>query len=121
MLPILLNFDPAHDVNDRTLPSDISLAKRIADILDRHYPGHAWVVEVIHTQGVVRVRNFMLSQKFGMVLHLRGVKAVSDWERDIVRAGGEFLERWQIHRGRFRIEDYAHIKPFAKPKSGAGL
>jgi hypothetical protein len=118
-LPTLLHFDAAHDVNGETLGADIAMAKHIADLLNRHYPGHAWIVTASHVTGVATVRNAMLSKRFGMVLHLRGPKEARD--KDIVRAGGEFLERWNLARGGLRLEDVETINPFERPKSGAGL
>lgn len=70
-------------------------AKNIAEHLIKHYPGHLWSVQVY--QGVVIIKNLALSGDWGFVLHQN--KMDNDG-REVIRAAGELLERYNLSRGR---------------------
>lgn len=89
---------------------DLALTKRIAETLERHYPSHPWMVEVNHAQGVafislpIIMRN---NQKY--VLHTD--KFLSDpGLRSVIRAGGEILERHNVPRSGFRLDDFLRAR-----------
>lgn len=73
---------------------DVTLAKNVADVLHRKYPGHLWAVSV--HGGVVQVFNLLLSGRFGFTVH---ADKIDTEYRAIVRAGGEILERYRQRRG----------------------
>lgn len=108
------------------VPADFSLAKLVADKLDRHYPGddglgHGWCVWVSHKQGVAIVRNLRLAQKFPQLRALCYVMPLVDLFTDrslkeVVRAGGAILEAFNVERGRYTDARYEH----ADPAAGAG-
>lgn len=77
-----------------------ALAKEVDSILHRHYPEHPWMVSVDKRTGCLDVFNFSLSEKNGFRLHLTRVKNHSDIETAVMRAGGEFLERFGVPRKR---------------------
>lgn len=85
---------------------DLALTKRVAETLERHYPSHPWMVEVSHAQGVVYISLPIImrtNQKF--VLHTDNL--VSDpGLRAVIRAGGEILERHNVPRSGFRLDDF---------------
>lgn len=81
--------------------ADIELAKRMSEVLQRHYPGHSWGVNVDGAGGVATIKNFRLSGNWGFVLHLEMFSA-SELDRRVVMAAGELLERYRLSRGRFR-------------------
>jgi len=96
---------------------DLALANRMKDVLDAHYPGHMWLVRVQHKQGVAIIRNLSLRDrnglqgigaKMGMVRHIDQIRPDL---KDVVRAGGELLERWGIPRGRFAEETGYYARP----------
>lgn len=72
--------------------ADMILAKRAADKLHNHYPGHLWAVNVNSEGGVMVVKNMNVSFLYGYVLHLTTVYA-DPGLRCVMRAGGEILER----------------------------
>lgn len=82
----------------RTEADDILLAKRAAELLNKHYPGHLWAVNVNSEGGVMIIKNYRLSFLYGMVLHLRTVYA-DPGLRCVLRSGGELLERAHMRRG----------------------
>lgn len=86
--------------------ADLALAKQIAEVLDRHYPDHMWGVHADSLGGVATIKNFRLSGNWGFVLHLPTIYSGSEFEKRVMMAGGELLERYQLHRGRFKQNDY---------------
>ena len=86
--------------------ADEALSIRIMASLLRHYPGWQWSVSAQHEQGVVIVRNLNLANKAGFVLHIADLKQHDAMEREGVDAGGEFLERYGMPRGKFDSDRY---------------
>lgn len=74
------------------------IAKTIAETLNKHYPGHAWMVTASVMQGVVWIYNLKLSSEYGYVLHIDDLQQDPSM-RLTIRAGGEFLERYGLRRG----------------------
>jgi hypothetical protein len=99
-----LGDDPRPDPHGN---ADVALAKRIGECLHLHYPGHAWLVEVEHAQGIARVSiPHLMGSVACYVIHLG--KLAVDPRMDIVcRAGGEILERYQLPRNRFDYWQFA--------------
>lgn len=84
---------------------DLDKAIEIAHVLDHHYPSHRWSVEVSHEQGIVNIRLLYYdpltfsNRTWAFVLKLADL-ATDPSMRDVVRAGGELLERWGLPRGK---------------------
>ena len=79
--------------------ADFSTAKRLTEVLMKHYPGFMWGVYANKEHGMVTVRNFTLSGEWGFMLHYD--KVVEDVEDKLtIHAGGEILERYRVSRGR---------------------
>jgi hypothetical protein len=76
---------------------DEILAKRAADLLNKHYPGHLWAVNVNADEkgGVMIIKNFSISYRYGYTLHLTKLDAKL---RKVLMAGGEILERARMAR-----------------------
>ena len=87
------------DVNDYTL------AKNVAEKLEEKYPGWLWAVHVM--DGVVGVKSMRLSGNWGFILH--SDKIDNDY-KVVVNAGGEILERYRQHRGKFNQTKYADLE-----------
>lgn len=81
--------------------ADITLAKRMSEVLQRHYPGHSWGVNVDSAGGVATIKNFRLSGNWGFLLKLRDAASASEYDREVMLAAGELLERYRLSRGRF--------------------
>lgn len=82
------------------------LAKNAADMLNRHYPGHLWAVHVNTEQGVLVIKNFAMSFRYGYILHLNKLDA--DLKK-VLRAGGEYLERAKMKRGHWNGVIAKHV------------
>lgn len=90
--------------------ADWTQAKHIADVLDRHYPGHMWAVHVDSVGGIATVKNLRLSGTWGFCLKLVDTFSQSEWDKRIMLAGGELLERYRLHAGRFIQSQYDGLK-----------
>ena len=76
--------------------TDVLLAKNAAAILDKHYPGHLWGINVDGAGGVMQVFNLALSGRWGFILKL---DKIDPELKAVMRAGGELLERYRLKRG----------------------
>ena len=85
-----------------------TISKHVAETLDKHYPGHAWAVMANIETGIVTIRNLKLSSKMGFILKMDDL-ATDPTMRLVVKAGGEFLERFNISRGMANDETYNDI------------
>lgn len=89
--------------------NDLITAKTMADRLHKSYPDHLWAVTCDGAQGIATVRNMSLSGQWGFILKLRDYATSSEFERAVMRAGGEVLERYRIGRGRADYESIAYL------------
>lgn len=93
-----------------TCANDMILAKEIGDTLHNHYPGHLWAIEVDGPNGVANIRDLYLSGHMGYVLKLVNIYSASEFKKDVIRAGGELLERYRLDRGAFDEAQYGALK-----------
>lgn len=97
-----LDDDPTEDPH---VQADVALTNRIATVIEQHYAGHPWMIEVSHAQrcAFISIPLFMGQTKW--VLHID--KLASDpGLRAVVRAAGEILERYRIPRQRFSPDHF---------------
>lgn len=87
---------------------DETLAKYVLEILLKHYPGHSWVVQAFSKQGYVTIQNPSVSYRMGMRLILPKIFTHGDMVTKIMRFGGEFLERYDIRRGKADPDETQH-------------
>jgi hypothetical protein len=107
MSKILVGLD---DSAVETCAHDMVLAKEIASTLTNHYAGWAWAVNVDGRNGVANIQNLMLHGQMGYVLKLVNIYSASDFKRDVIKAGGEILERFGANRGRFDENKYLQLR-----------
>lgn len=97
--------------------NDFIMARNMAELLHKHYPGHLWAVTCDGTKGIATIRNLMLSGDWGFILKLPAIYSASEWDKRVVMAGGEVLERYRIARaGAERTMD----QMIAAPKDFSG-
>jgi hypothetical protein len=84
---------------------DMVAAKRIGEVLEKHYPGHYMRVEVDSEGGIARVIHPLLPPSWCYVIHLADLKS-DPGMRTVMRAGGELLERFNIPRTRYNRDRY---------------
>ena len=96
-----MELEKANDFNIH----DHTLAKNVAEKLEEKYPGWLWAVHVM--DGVVGVKSLRLSGQWGFILH---VDKIDNDYKVVVNAGGEILERYRQHRGKFNQTKYADLE-----------
>ena len=90
---------------DKFMALDHSVAKNVAEHLEKKYPGWLWAVHVM--DGVVTVKSMLLSGNWGFVLHED--KIDNDYKA-VTMAGGEILERYRQKRNGFNQERYMDLE-----------
>lgn len=93
-----------------TLAHDYALAKDMAEALMEHYPGHLWAVSADSETGMCDIRAMQLSSTWGYRLKMPKIFSASAFRADVIRAGGEILERFRVGRGRFNEDRYTDLK-----------
>ena len=83
------------------------LCRRLGAMLQKHYPGIRWYVDVNLNGGVANIRCADIAMSFGSYLHLHCSEI--DLERRVIAAGGEILERFAVSRERQSVRDISHI------------
>lgn len=96
--------------------ADLELAKKIYDILDKHYSGHPWGVWADHREknGTCDIKLFYPDAKgqiwhYGYKLHI-GKCDTPFLKKKVVKAGGELLERYGLPRERANINSALDAK-----------
>ena len=89
--------------------NDLVMAKGMAEALHAAYPGHMWAVTCDGKIGFADVRNLALSGSWGFRIRLSDIYSASAFRKDVIRAGGEMLERYRLSRGRFDENQYNNL------------
>lgn len=103
--------------SDPYVAADLALTKQIAEVLERHYPCHPWMVEVSHAKGCAFISLPLImkrNQKY--VLHISSLKA-DPGMRSVMRAAGEVLERHNVPRVGFGLDAFLRARdsgPFGR-------
>lgn len=92
-----------------TAVADIDVCRRVADVLQKYYPSHLWMVGCDHQSGVV-----IIDLPYPKPLKARNMRFMlyistcigSDAQKHIRNAGGELLERFGLERDGARPEAY---------------
>ena len=80
----------------------VSMVKNVADTLDKHYPGHAWMVGPSNDYSMLAIWNGDLSARYGMWVK---VTDIDPEYRNIMRWAGELLERAKVSRGKAKEDE----------------
>lgn len=94
---------------------DKLLAAAAAEKLCAHYPNYRWAVSASHATGLLVIKNFDLSYKFGYRLRIRKDLDNDPTLKRVVTAGGEILERFGLVRGSAVPLSLDHFKPWLAP------
>ena len=92
-----------------------NVATRTGAVLDKHYHGHVWRIEVDPEGGIIKISPRDLPGRWGFVDKL------ALWsEPRMVRMAGELLERYRIRRGRADPDQMTQMRRqlFYKPDLG---
>ena len=78
--------------------AEMAVAKQVAEDLHAAYPGHMWAVTV--RGGAVVIKDLFVSSLYGYVLKIESIKHDAKvFKQEVLRAGGEILERARLERG----------------------
>ena len=78
--------------------AEMATAKQVAEDLHSAYPGHAWAVTV--RGGLIVVKDLYISSLYGIPIFYNEVKHDAKvMKQEVLRAGGEILERARLERG----------------------
>lgn len=99
---------------------DIFWATRIGHEFARTYPGHGWEVTVDIRQGVCNIFNRHMSATIGYRWKLEEIRLAS-LTPDIVRIGGEILERFGLSRTKFEVDKIRTIQEATKGRAKADM
>ena len=91
--------------NLKFIAQDHTVAKNVAEHLEKKYPGWLWAVHVM--DGTVVVKSIRLSGNWGFVLHED--KIDNDYKA-VTRAGGEILERYRQSTAAFNQTKYNDLE-----------
>lgn len=113
----MLGYILTDDEQDREgpHPADIALARRIQATIERHYPAHAFSIQVSSIQGVAILKLLVpgydrFCGQFGKALKLATL-ASDPGLKTVIHAAGELLERWGQPRGGFQADRMAEARP----------
>lgn len=87
--------------------NEMVMARTVAERLNKTYPGHLWATSI--EGGLLIVKNLYLSGEWGFVIKVPSIYSISSLEKDVVKAGGELLERYRQRRGAMNIGDIADL------------
>ena len=87
--------------------NEMVMARTVAEVLLKHYPGHLWAVAI--EGGRLIVKNLYLSGEWGFVLLIPDIYSISSLCKEAITAGGELLERYRQRRGAMRVEDISNL------------
>lgn len=90
--------------------NDFVMSKNMAETLHRHYPGNQWAVTCEGSKGIATIRNLLLSGRYGVILKLPAIYSGSSFDKEVMKAGGEILERYRMSRGRVDAAQYANLQ-----------
>lgn len=88
--------------------ADMQMAKGVGRLLQAHYGGHLWQVEVDSKQGVCLITIVLLLGNWKYKLPLATMQPA-----DVIRAGGEILERFNIPRSNMDVGSFLDAKKLA--------
>lgn len=99
-----LDDDPQEDP---FLGADLALAKQIAELTERHFPGHPFEVEVAHQYGVALISlPVLMGPQSRYIVHISTLKN-DPGLKSIVKGCSEILERYQLGRSGISRDDFA--------------
>lgn len=82
-------------------------AKRLCEVLEKHYPGYVWMAFVDSRNGIANFWTPTTSGTHGYTLKL------AEWDSNdkaIIKGGGEILERFRLVRGRMQEDQVMNLK-----------
>lgn len=92
------------------------LAQQVAVVVTKHYPGHRWAIGFPPAGGGMIIRSLDLPTEYHPFIQERHIDPPHF--RRVLKEIGEFLERFNLRRGRFVLDDVEELVE-SSPKRGA--
>lgn len=105
-----LDDDPRED---HFVMRDLTLAGRIAEEVEKHYPGHPWKIEVSTEYGIVQIRLQGLMNRHSYNCHVSALET-DPHMKQLINGCGELLERYGLSRAKYSRDDF-HAALNARP------
>lgn len=90
---------------------DAEIAKVLGYELCRQYPDRGWEVIANSEQGVANIYNSHVTARYGYIWRLAEIRE-SSFVKDIMRIGGELLDRAGLTRGKFDEVEVMELQKF---------
>lgn len=87
---------------------DFEIAKMVGAALCHKYPNHGWQVEADSRNGIAKIFMSQMSSSQGYIYKLKDI-SLGTFDREMMRVGGEMLERFSISRGRFNEDSIKNV------------
>ncbi len=92
--------------DDPYMTADLTLTAGIAAVIEQHYPGHPWLIQVTHKQRIVKINLPLLMGSVNWyVIPIEKFKT-DPGMKCVVEGCGEILERYEIPRNAFSRDHY---------------
>ena len=99
---------------------DAYWCEKIGNVLVKYYPGHGWEVHVDLQNGIANIFNRHMSGLHGYRLKTEAICLIS-LDQDIMRIGGEILERFGLNREKFDADHVLEIQRLTQGRAKADL
>lgn len=87
-----------HNDYGMPLPEEMQMAADVSNKLMQCYPGYPWMVNADIVGGLVTIQ-LDFSGRWGCTLYWKTVEHDRAEMKEVMRAGGELLERFRLKRG----------------------
>lgn len=103
--------------------ADIGLCSQVSEILNKHYLNHPWLIGCNHETGVFHIKLLYPDKRgmighLGIMLHIKKQGNHDILARNVMRAGGELLERYNLSRITADENSYAKARENGLIKEG---
>jgi len=105
----------ADDSDIQAEMQSMAWSKRIAECLEKYFPGYMWAVHADAKNNIATVQSMALSGEYGFYLHL---DKIDNHNKKIIHAGGEILERYRVNRSRM---DEAQVLNLSRDLRGSAI
>ena len=99
-----MGYDPFQAVSLR-------MCKEVMRVLLDHYPGYAWAVTTDYAQGYIGISlPALMGPTFKYVIFIDHISDANSMDRELKKAGGEILERFQLSRRGLFLPEYCDVR-----------
>ena len=91
--------------------AEYEMAKQMAEILQKQYPGHRWATFADSRQGITWVAiPALMGPSLRYVIHISKMSSYPEMCQQLREAAGQILERFKLERGRFDVVSFSEAR-----------